>query len=370
MKQFSQSTTTRHSEPLKLLLAVSLVSLAFQTQPRKLDATAVYQLAKPALVLITAKTTTGETKQGSGVILSADGLIATNHHVMSGAVSAQVKLANGDLYEDVTLVDTDERKDLALLKIRAANLPTVQLADSESLQVGQTIFVLGAPFGLEGSLSQGLVSSIRPGAEIQSKLRGFRVIQFTAPISPGNSGGPLLDEWGKVVGLAFANLPEGQNLNLAIPSNYLSALVNAPSGASHPLTKMSAPSTPAAEITPAAALSSAKTICIWVVSGSPVFKTEVTNKLNKWGKLKIVSSPDDADLILRIAQTGRFNMNTGAGNQATALLMQRESGQELWGTTKGGTWSMRGWSEAWVARAIADEFIKFYKSIAAPSAKK
>jgi hypothetical protein len=91
---------------------------------------------------------------------------------------------------------------------------------------------------LEGSISQGLVSGIRPAKEISEQLEGFRVIQFTAPISHGNSGGPLLDEHGNIVGLVSAYLPSGQNVNLAVPSNYVSGLVASAKAEGHSLTKM------------------------------------------------------------------------------------------------------------------------------------
>jgi S1-C subfamily serine protease len=184
-----------------------------QREAVKLDATALYEQAAKSVVLITAVDASGKKWLGSGVIIRSDGLIATNFHVINGAVSARVQLRNGDIYDEVTILDDDERKDIALVKIKAVNLPTLLLADSDDLKVGNTIFALGAPLGLEGSISQGLVSGIRPAKEISGQLEGFRVIQFTAPISHGNSGGPLLDERGNVVGLVSAYLPKCESGN-------------------------------------------------------------------------------------------------------------------------------------------------------------
>jgi S1-C subfamily serine protease len=152
-------------------------------------------------------------------------VIATNLHVIADAVSARVQLANGDVYDDVSVLDTDERRDIVILKVKAINLRVLAVADSDDVKIGATVYVIGAPLGLMGSLSSGIVSSLRPASELSRTLTGFRVIQFTAPISPGSSGGPLLDESGRVLGLVFASRVDGQNINLAIPIGYVVPLI-------------------------------------------------------------------------------------------------------------------------------------------------
>jgi hypothetical protein len=111
-------------------------------------------------------------------------------------------------------------------------------------------------------------------------------------------------------------------------------------------------------------LLSAKTLYVLVPSGNAVLETEISNKLLRWGKLTLVTAPEKADLVLKVEQTGQLNTTTGEGNQAAALLTDRESGQVLWGATKGGSWAMSGFNYAWVGRAIASDFIKFYDSTA------
>jgi tetratricopeptide (TPR) repeat protein len=111
-----------------------------------------------------------------------------------------------------------------------------------------------------------------------------------------------------------------------------------------------------------AVLASAKTLCIVQENGSPVVKAEVEKKLLKWGHLTLVSSMNESDLLLVISQTGQLNTLTGEGNQAAASLKDQQGGAVLWSTTKGGSWSYRGWSNAWVGRAIADELTKFITS--------
>ena len=226
--------------PIVILLACFFSLSAQTSQPAtgKLDATVIYERAIVSVVQITTANSSGQVFSSSGVIVRSDGVIATNFHVIADAVSAQVKLRTGDIYDDVAILETDERKDLALLQIKAMSLPALTLSDSDAVKVGQTIYALGAPRGLEGTLSPGIVSSIRPGAEVDQSLAGFRVIQFTAPISPGNSGGPLLDETAKVTGLAFITRVDGQNLNFAVPANYLAPLVAGLKGAQRSLARM------------------------------------------------------------------------------------------------------------------------------------
>ncbi|MGB7208791.1 MAG: S1C family serine protease [Pyrinomonadaceae bacterium] len=164
--------------------------------------------------------------QGSGVILRSDGIIATNFHVCGNATGARVKLQNGDIYDDVSVLDSDERKDVTILKIKAVRLPALPMGDSDQLKIGANVFAIGAPLGLAGSITSGIISSIRPVNEMFSWTDGFRVIQFSASVTHGSSGSPLLNEVGEVIGLVFAGRQEGQNLNAAIPINYVSPLVN------------------------------------------------------------------------------------------------------------------------------------------------
>ncbi len=187
----------------------------------KLEASAIYEKTVSSVVSITCVDSKGNVSGGSGVILRSDGIIATNHHVIFDAVAAKVSLANGDIYDDVAILDTDERKDIAIIKIKAVSLPVLESANSDLVKIGSAVYTIGSPKGLTGSLSSGLISGLRSANELSPDLVGFRVIQFTAPTSPGSSGGALLDENGKLIGLVFASKIGGQNLNTAIPVNYV-----------------------------------------------------------------------------------------------------------------------------------------------------
>jgi hypothetical protein len=202
------------------VLALSLATarpVAAQDPP-VLSASEVFKRASPAVVTIITRET-----QGSGVIVEGSGVIATNLHVIEGAARASILLASGDEYDDVEVVEFDQRRDLALLKIRGFNLPTATLGDSDGLAVGGKVYAIGAPKGLESTLSEGLISSVRDLG------RGYRVLQTTAAVSPGSSGGGLFDDRGRLVGLTTFQRRDGQNLNFAVPINYLRGMLGSPS---------------------------------------------------------------------------------------------------------------------------------------------
>lgn len=155
---------------------------------------------------------------GSGFFIR-DGEIASNLHVVEGAARGYAKLVGQkrkyDL-EGITAVDSE--RDLVVLKISAAGSPVLPLASSDAVQVGESVYAVGNPQGLEGTFSQGIVSSIR-------EVGADKILQITAPISPGSSGGPVLNSKGEVIGVSVATFRGGQNLNFAIPSNYLKSLL-------------------------------------------------------------------------------------------------------------------------------------------------
>jgi hypothetical protein len=116
------------------------------------------------------------------------------------------------------VIAVDKRKDIAFLKVPAVDLPTVKLGRSNTVEVGNTVFSIGNPLGLQNTLSQGLVSGIR-------EMDGYRLFQMSAPISPGSSGGPVFDSKGEVIGIAVLTIEGGQNLNFAIPIDYARGMV-------------------------------------------------------------------------------------------------------------------------------------------------
>jgi len=154
----------------------------------------------------------------SGFFVNSDGYIVTSQHVVQGAArSFAIYKENENLNID-SMVANDPIRDIAVLKVRAVDTPPLSLGNSDKVYVGNEIYTIGAPQGLLNTVSKGIISQIRYS-------KGIKYIQIDAPISPGSSGGPLLDRNLAVIGVNFAFYKEGQNLNFAIPVNYIKALL-------------------------------------------------------------------------------------------------------------------------------------------------
>ncbi len=194
------------------------------------------QLAEKALaatVYLEMHDSTGTTLSfGSGFFVKPN-QIATNFHVIAGAAQGTAKLVDKDAtYNIEDIVATDKDNDLAILNVTAHGVTPLLLGDSDTVKIGAKVYVAGNPKELEGTFSDGLISR----RENYPKKR----LQMTAPISPGSSGGPVLNSKGEVIGIsvAFHGAPDAQNLNFAIPSNYLKALL-AKAGPPKPLSQNS-----------------------------------------------------------------------------------------------------------------------------------
>jgi hypothetical protein len=196
---------------LALLLCVSALA---QTSPTGSN---IYERVSPATVLI--KT---EDSAGTGFIVRPDGTIVTAFHVIDGATRVGIKTGSGEIFDNLSLLVKDERRDIAIIKIPGFELPAVELGNSNDVQPGQPIFVVGNPLGaeeLQSTITDGIVSGIRDFGE------GYKVIQISAPISRGNSGGPVLDDKGRVIGVAVFKIVAGESLNFAVPINYVRGLL-------------------------------------------------------------------------------------------------------------------------------------------------
>jgi S1-C subfamily serine protease len=204
--------------------------------PEEQNNIAVYKRVLPSVVNITSTTlvfnffygTVPQQGQGSGFVLDKSGHILTNYHVVRGANrGVEVQLANKRKYA-AKVVGVDKVHDLALLQIDAPNLEPVVLADSSQLNVGQKVYAIGNPFGLNGTMTRGIISSIRSirgseGAPIED------AIQTDAAINPGNSGGPLLNSHGEVIGIntmiASNGAEQSSGIGFAIPINTAKAVL-------------------------------------------------------------------------------------------------------------------------------------------------
>ena len=146
--------------------------------------------------------------------------IATNLHVVEGAASGYAKLVGQKTKYDIRGISAiDKKRDLVILNVSAFGKQPLPLDDSDTVLVGETVYAVGNPHGLEGTFSQGIISSVRT-------VGTDKLLHLTAPISPGSSGGPVLNDRGNVIGVSVATFRGGQNLNFAIPSNYVTKLVS------------------------------------------------------------------------------------------------------------------------------------------------
>jgi S1-C subfamily serine protease len=194
----------------------------------------IYRAARVATVYITSTTVrrdffyqpVASQSLGSGFLIEDNGFILTNYHVISGSSRIQVTLSNQTQYYAKAL-DTDRSDDLALIKIEPkSKLSFLRLGDSDHLQVGQKVLAIGNPFGLEGTLTVGVVSSIGRSIDSENDQRLQGMIQTDAAINGGNSGGPLLDSSGMVIGINTAILGRtNMGIGFALPINRAKALL-------------------------------------------------------------------------------------------------------------------------------------------------
>src|ERR1700724_746757 len=166
--------------------------------------------------------------QGSGFVFDKVGHILTNYHVIADARQIEVTLHNRKKGIPATVIGTDRSHDLAVLQIKAPDLTPMVLGDSSTLQVGQKVYAIGNPFGLAGTLTRGIVSSIRQVQEPDGMIIE-EAIQTDAAINPGNSGGPLLNWHGEVIGIntmIASSVGQSAGMGFAIPINTAKAVVN------------------------------------------------------------------------------------------------------------------------------------------------
>ena len=221
-------TILRVSIAIVLLFNTIDITLAQTSLP----AEKIAENALAATVYLEMKNINGKTLGiGSGFFVKPN-TIVTNYHVIEGAAKGTAKLVGKNTtYNIEGVTATDKTNDLALLKVNAFGIIQLSLGDSDRVRIGETVYVAGNPKGLEGTFSDGIISSRR---DKDTKER----LQMTAPISPGSSGGPVLNKKGQVIGISFMTLERGQNLNFAIPSRYLKSLLtrsstSRPIGQSH-----------------------------------------------------------------------------------------------------------------------------------------
>lgn len=219
---------------LLVVLATSCGTPGKSTAPRmRMTAKDIVQQSTDAIVRIEAGDAKSGEKIGTGFILDKGGLIATNLHVVAGSSNITIKLHDGTPYQVMEIAGVDPGRDLAVLRIKPKkDLQTVRLGDSEQMSAGDQIVAIGNPLGVfDYSVSAGLISQVRPvcdSTEDRCPPGGLKLLQISAPISQGSSGGPLFNQFGEVVGVTTLIVAQGQSINFAVPGNYLKPLVAQP----------------------------------------------------------------------------------------------------------------------------------------------
>ena len=211
--------------PRKTLLHFIVLGLFLFCITTAASAQNAEQIAKKALAATVSLEMTDRSGQpvgwGSGFFVRQN-QIATNFHVIAGATHGTAQLGDKPTrYAIEKVIETDQDNDLAILEVALRSIQPLPLGDSDAVRIGQTVYVTGNPMELSGTFSNGIISNVH---ESDAGKR----IQMTAPISPGSSGGPVLNENGEVIGIAYMTIETGQNLNFAIPSNYLKRLFEQP----------------------------------------------------------------------------------------------------------------------------------------------
>jgi tetratricopeptide (TPR) repeat protein len=208
-----KTTLQRCHLPVSLLMVLS-AAMTFVVFADELTTEEIAKRNTSSVMLLS-----DENSLGTGFILSEDGVLVTNFHVISAGKKMVAKSHTGGLYEVQAVLATDKVRDIAILKLGAKNLNALELAAPTTVSPGSKIVVIGNPVGLESTVSEGIVSAKRQLGDYGE------VLQITAPISPGSSGSPVLNKEGKVVGIATFKRIDGESLNFAIPSYRITDLL-------------------------------------------------------------------------------------------------------------------------------------------------
>lgn len=211
-----ETRTMRKKGLTSVGIAVAMLSFGSETMGQTAEEqgwVAVAEQATPAVVVIQS-----DKGQGSGFLVDANGTIVTNEHVINDVAELTVTLDSGEAFSTVWIVATDTPRDLAILRIAGTDLPALPLGDSNGVQVGEPVALLGAPAGLGATLTAGIVSAVRI-------VEGSRTIQTTAAASRGSSGSPLVNRRGEAVGVLTWARVDGNDLNFTIPINYVKGML-------------------------------------------------------------------------------------------------------------------------------------------------
>lgn len=246
---------------------------------------------------------------GSGFCIDTAGKIVTNYHVIEGCTSAAVTTANGSSYAVTSILGYSKELDIAILSTSMGNSTPVEIAPS-TVSTGETVYALGSSLGLTGTFSQGVVSSATRDVD------GMSYIQITTPISSGNSGGPLVNKMGQVVGITSAGFSDGQNLNLAIPIGVLEQV-----SCNNPLSMKELYCINNKKVVSFALQTNNSPFSYETTNGFNGIDVDIINELAKRLNLDVVFVPisnDDFYMVIRDCykeiRSGKYELTAGAGH--------------------------------------------------------
>jgi len=307
-----------------LLLAIILVGSTLRVEGQERKAPAVVKATTESVVLLVVTDLNGNDRViGSGFLVSEDGKVITNYHVIKDAGRAIAKMSNGSYFPVESILAFDKDSDLAVIRLPGRNLSFLKLGDSSKLETGQHVLAIGSPLGLQNTVSEGIISAVR------QERAGLTWIQTTAPASPGNSGGPLVDDEGSVVGVITWGVRNGQNLNFAATSNAVTVLLGSV-GDERSQRRLGL----SRERPEVHALRDVKRIVVEPLGGTEaaaLVKEKLINRLIASGKLDVVTDPDSADAILK----GIVGADIYGRADTAAIQLITFDGKILWGSETG-----------------------------------
>ena len=281
-----------------------------QNAPRPSSTDVITHVTDATVLILSGEGAGRLSSTSTGVIVRPNGVILTAYHAIRNAKEVQVRLKTGDTYDQAVLIGVDERRDVAALKITATNLPTLPVGLGQDVAAGETVYVVSTSAGLPWSASKGVLAASRLADEIPGAGQGYRVLQFTAPVAGGSSGGPLVNAGGALIGVITKGVPAGPAF--AVPIEAIIGLadgtMNLPLGSGSALQMPSNPPSPSsaavATANPQDILRAARTI--QVLSKSMYFTVDILEKelakQKDFGNLGFVLVKDArvADLLVTI----------------------------------------------------------------------